>query len=132
MDRRRIFELGGCGIDSGVDTDHSAAMGEVARPLPVFRATAGWLGQPSLNLKLLAAASDLVDKALKPFQMTNRLVHAFVHISGWLGQKLSWIGASGDMVCRLRVACSHDVEPCRLQRKAVNEKGGRPFFGSII
>ena len=30
MDRRRIFELG---IDSGVDTDHSAAMGEVVRPL---------------------------------------------------------------------------------------------------
>ena len=67
IDRRRIFELGCCGIDSGVDTDHSAAIGEVARPLPVFGATAGWLGQPSL--KLLAAASDLVDKALKPFQI---------------------------------------------------------------
>ena len=67
MDRRRIFELGCCGIDSGVDTDHSAAMGGVVRPLPVFRATAGWLGQ--LSLKLLAAASDLVDKALKPFQI---------------------------------------------------------------
>ena len=67
MDRRRIFELGCCGIDSGVDTDHSAAIGEVARPLPVFGSTAGWLGQ--LSLKLLAAASDLVDKALKPFQI---------------------------------------------------------------
>ena len=67
MDRRRIFELGCCGIDSGVDTDHSAAMGEVARPLPVFRATAGWLGQ--LSLDGWAAASDLVDKALKPFQI---------------------------------------------------------------
>ena len=65
MDRRRIFELGGCGIDSGVDTDHSAAMGEVVRPLPVFGATAGWLGQ--LALKQSAAASDLVDKALKRF-----------------------------------------------------------------
>ena len=58
----RIFELGGCGINSGVDTDHSAAIGEVAPPLPVFGTTAGWLG-------LLAATSDLVDKALKPFQI---------------------------------------------------------------
>ena len=67
MDRRRIFELGCCGIDSGVDTDHSAAMGGVVRPLPVFGATVGWLGQ--LFAGGWAAASDLVDKALKPFQI---------------------------------------------------------------
>ena len=67
MDRRRIFELGGCGIDSGVDTDHSAAMSGVVRPLPVFGSTAGWLGQ--LSLKLFAATSDLADKALKPFRI---------------------------------------------------------------
>ena len=69
MDRRRIFKLGGCGIDSGVDTDHSAAMGGVVRPLPVFGATAGWLGQ--LSLDGLAATSDLADKALKPFRMQS-------------------------------------------------------------
>ena len=110
MDRRRIFELGGCGIDSGVDTDHSAAMGGVVRPLPVFRATAGWLGQ--LFAGRSAATSDLVDKALIK-TVSNRLVHAFVHMSGRLGQKLSRIRASGDMVLRLRVACSHDAEPCK-------------------
>ena len=67
MDRRRIFELGCCGIDSGVDTDHSAAMSGVVRALPVFGATAGWLGQ--LFAELLAATSDLADKALKPFRI---------------------------------------------------------------
>ena len=72
MDRRRIFELGCCGIDSGVDTDHSAAMSGVVRPLPVFGATAGWLGQLFAGGQAVmdwAATSDLADKALKWFQI---------------------------------------------------------------
>ena len=42
------------------------------------------------------------------------MLRPFGTILGWLGQKLDRIGATGDMVYRLRVACWRDAGPCRL------------------
>ena len=53
------------------------------------------------------------------------------YILGWLGQKLDRIGATGDMVYRLRMACWRDAGPCRLQPRSARQKGVRTFFGFV-
>ena len=59
------------------------------------------------------------------------LLRPFGTTLGWLGQKLDRIGATGDMVYRLRVACWRDAGPCRLQPRSARKKGVRTFFGFV-
>ena len=62
---------------------------------------------------------------------SSSLLRPFGTTLGWLGQKLDRIGATGDMVYRLRVACWRDAGHCRLQPRSARQKGGPDLFWVI-
>ena len=100
IDRHRIFELGGCaGSVAGLIPITALQWARSCAPSRSSEPPRdGWV---SSQRRALCRHVRFGRQGFKV--VSNRLVHAFVHMSGWLGQELSRIGASGDMVCRLRV-----------------------------